>query len=230
MAWIVLSCAGRHPASLRDMRGFTLIEVLLATALLAAGLALAFSTIHGARVAVQRGEQLAQRNEHMRAVHGFLRRRVSSALPLGFATDPVSGQPMRFVGEPARMRFVADLPAYLGRGGPHLHELVVADADDGDLRLTVAFAMVLAGKTVPAQEPRPPELLATRLEQVRFRYRGLDAQNRPGPWTTHWRTVGHLPLQVAIEIVGADGDRWPPLIVALPQATSAAAGGARILP
>src|SRR3546814_13550154 len=53
----------------------------------------------------------------MRAVEGFLRRRIASALPIGFATLPDTGEQLRFVGEPTRMRFVADLPDYLGRGG-----------------------------------------------------------------------------------------------------------------
>jgi general secretion pathway protein J len=57
----------------RNVRGFTLIEVLLATVLLAAGLALAFATLRSATAMVQRGESIAQRNERIRAVEGFLR-------------------------------------------------------------------------------------------------------------------------------------------------------------
>ena len=45
--------------------GFTLIEVLLATVLLAAGLALAFATLRSSTALVGRGESMAQRNEHM---------------------------------------------------------------------------------------------------------------------------------------------------------------------
>ena len=41
-------------------RGFTLIEILLATALLAAGLALAFATLRAAGATAERGEALAQ--------------------------------------------------------------------------------------------------------------------------------------------------------------------------
>lgn len=69
-------------------RGFTLIEVLLATVLLATGLALAFATLRASTATVERGEALAQRSERMRAVEGFLRRRLASAQPIGFAIDP----------------------------------------------------------------------------------------------------------------------------------------------
>src|SRR5690606_33473967 len=61
----------RGGAAMRRTRGFTLIEILLATALLAAGLALAFATLRAAGATADRGEALAQRNEHMRAVLGF---------------------------------------------------------------------------------------------------------------------------------------------------------------
>ena len=110
--------------------GFTLIEVLLATALLAAALALGFATLSAATATVRRGEQLAQANERMRAVAGFLRTRIASARAIGFMVDPDSGAPIRFVGTPERMRFVADLPDYLGRGGPYEHTLrVVRDGE-----------------------------------------------------------------------------------------------------
>lgn len=197
--------------------GFTLIEVLLATVLLAAGLALAFATLRASTATVERGEALAARSERMRAVEGFLRRRLASAQPIGFATDTETGNTLRFVGEPDRMRFVADLPNYLGRGGPHLHDIVVLDDGDG-ARLAVSFAMVLAGETVEDDNARPPEPLVPDLRDARFRYRGLDAENGLTDWTDTWEAVDQLPLQVSIEIASAGGV-WPPLVVALPQST-----------
>jgi general secretion pathway protein J len=190
------------PASARQ-RGFTLIEVLVATA--------------------QRGEQLSQRSERMRAVEGFLRRRIASALPIGFETLPDTGEQIRFIGESTRMRFVADLPDYLGRGGPHLHDVELFD--DGDAgRLAVSFTMVAGAQLLPERRPRPPETLAADLSEVRFRYRGLDEENAIGEWQDEWESPGQLPLQVSIEIADADGRKWPPLVVALPQAGAGSGG------
>lgn len=204
--------------------GFTLIEVLLATVLLAAGLALAFATLRASTATVERGEALAARSDRMRAVETFLRRRLASAQPMGFAIDADTGDVLRFVGEPDRMRFVADLPNYLGRGGPHLHDLAVLDDGDG-LRLAVSFAMVLAGETVEEAEPRPPEPLVPDLRAARFRYRGLDAENRLGEWSDRWEAVDALPLQVSIELDSAGAGVWPPLVVALPRSTGGAGSG-----
>jgi general secretion pathway protein J len=198
--------------------GFTLVEILLATVLLAAALALAFATLRASTATVQRGEALAQRSEHMRAVDGFLRGRLAGARFLGFEVDDASGLPLRFVGEESRMRFVADLPDYLGHGGPYVHELFAEEDGDG-VRLMLALQVQQPlDVTMPLdpREQRPPELLAGDLESVRFRYRALDADGRLGEWQVQWQTPERLPLQVEVAIRDGRGVDWPTLRVALP--------------
>ncbi len=207
----------RRPNARAGHAGFTLIEMLVATVLLAAALTLAFATLRAASNAAARGEAQAARNERMRAVEGFLRRRIASALPIAYDVDTRTGIPARFMGEPDRIRFVADLPAYLGRGGPHVHDVDVVETRGG-LRLQVQFAVVVANKVIEERDPRPPELLAGGLREVKFSYRALDQQNRLGEWQERWEQVDRMPLQVRIEIVDDRGDRWPPLVVSLPQA------------
>lgn len=203
----------------RGAAGFTLIEILVATVLLAAAMTLGFATLRAASAAATRGEQQSQRNERMRAVEGFLRRRIASALPISYDVVEGNGSPIRFTGGPDRIRFVADLPAYLGRGGPHLHDITVVEDGDG-LRLQIEFAVVLANEVNAERSPRPPELLAGGLREVTIRYRALDAQNRIGDWEDTWEQNDRMPLQVRIDIVDGTGDRWPPMVVSLPQAAS----------
>ena len=207
---VISRATGRH-----SQRGFTLIEILLATMLLAAGLALGFATLRAATATVDRGEAIAERSERMRAVQGFLRRRLASATPIAFAIEDDSGRMVRFIGEPERMRFVADLPDYLGRGGPHLHDVAVLD--DGGRRLAVSFAMVLAGQTVEDRDARPPESLVPDLVEARFRYRGIGEDGRLGDWSDTWEQVDTLPLQVSIELSSRNGGAWPAMVVSLPQ-------------
>lgn len=204
-------------------RGFTLIEVLLATVLLASGLALAFATLRAATGTAQRGEALAQRNEQMRAVEGFLRKRIGGALPLPFAQDPSTGEPRRFAGDESSLRFVADVPDYLGFGGPYLHEFSVEDGGDG-VRLTLALSMVQAGVPVEA-EPRPPEVLLEGMQEVRFRYRALLEDGSLGEWQPGWTEAGQLPLQVHVSVRDGEGRDWPGMVVALPLAHRDASRG-----
>ena len=202
----------------RRSSGFTLIEVLLATVLLAAGLALGFATVRAAGATAQRGEAIAERNERIRAVSEFLRRRIGGMQGLMFELDPQSGESRRFAGEAESMRFVADLPDYLGRGGPHLHALGVARDGDG-FALQVDFRMVLAGETIEGSRARPPEPLADGLRSVEFAYRGPGKDGKPAPWLYEWEHPEALPAQVRVRIVDAQG-AWPDLVVAPPAAGS----------
>ncbi len=202
----------------RRSSGFTLIEVLLATVLLAAGLALGFATVRAAGASAQRGEAIAERNERIRAVSEFLRRRIGGMQGLVFELDPESGESRRFAGEAESMRFVADLPDYLGRGGPHLHALGVARDGDG-FALQVDFRMVLAGETIEGSRARPPEPLADGLRSVEFAYRGPGKDGKPAPWLYEWEHPEALPAQVRVRIVDAQG-AWPDLVVAPPAAGS----------
>ena len=201
----------------RRAQGFTLIEVLLALVLLSPGLALAFATLRSSTAVVTRGEDMAQASERMRAVHGYLRARLASAQPIVFATDRGTLRQARFLGSPQRMRFVADLPDYLGYGGPYLHD-VVAD-ETGQLRVAFAVAQ-------PEASLEDVDLAARGLRVVRFHYRGLDADNRLGPWQDRWETSEMLPLQVKMEVEAVRGGRWPDLVVTLARSEGGAGGGA----
>ena len=198
--------------------GFTLIEVLLATMLLAAALTLAFATLRAAGATAQRGEAMAERNERIRAVSEFLRKRIGSAQGIVFDLDEASGASRRFGGEVQRMRFVADLPDYLGRGGPHLHELRAGNSGNG-VTLQVDFTMVMAGESIRERDARPPEPLADGLRSVDFAYRTLGKRGVPGPWLYEWQHPDALPLQVRVRIADAQG-AWPDMVVSLPLAAS----------
>ena len=140
----------------------------------------------------------------------FLRRRLASAQPLAFGQDEDNGGALRFIGEPDRIRFVADLPSYLGRGGPHLHDISVEGRGDG-AALAVSFTMVTAGDIVVEDRPRPPEPLVAGLTGLRIRYRGLDPETGDAEWFEAWDEHEALPLQVSIEIESAEaghGRRW----------------------
>lgn len=200
---------------MRTARGFTLIEVLIATVLLAAGLTLAFATLGAATKTTQRGERIAAHSERIRAVENFLRRRLEATRTVPFNFDTSTGAAQRFLGDSERMRFVADLPDYLGRGGPYLHDFAI---DEGGERITLSLNMVLAGQTIEEQEPRPPEVLVEGLKSARFRYRGYAPEGGLGEWQEEWENGEQLPLMVEVTISDADDQVWPPVIVSLPLA------------
>lgn len=195
--------------------GFTLIEVLLATALLAGGLALAFATVRSAMAISQRGEAIAVANERMRAVQDLLRRQLTQALRSPIERPDPAREPINFSGEAQRMRFVAEVPGYLGRGGPYVHSLAAVSVR-GELQLQLGLVMVQAGEQLPETPPRAPEVLVDGLRRVELRYRGIDAtRGELGDWQPVWEDTRRLPLMVSIRIEPLQGAAWPELIVTL---------------
>lgn len=205
---------------MRRQHGFTLLEVVLATALLAGGLLLGFAAVRAGTAAGQRGEARALENERMRAVHDLLRARLQTALPVPFAPAVDGRFPPRFDGGGDRLRFVAEVPDWFGQGGPYLHDLQVRREPGGqDLELVLALAPVRAGGTVAAPA-LPPERLAGGLAAVELRYRGLDRDSgQPGPWQAQWRWEEQQrpPLLVGVTVRPRQGPAWPELLVALPR-------------
>lgn len=201
--------------NVRGAKGFTLVEVLLATVLLAAGLALAFASVRSAMAISQRGEAIAADNERMRAVHGLLRRQLASMLRSPLQPLDPTIEPQYFTGEARSMRFVAEVPAYLGRGGAYLHELQVVP-HDGALRLQLGLLLVQDGEVFPERPPRPPEPLLDGLREVTLRYRGIDpATGALTDWQPQWQDTRRLPVLVAVAIVPQQGPPWPELVVAV---------------
>lgn len=199
------------------MRGFTLVEVLIATVLLAAGLTLAFATLGGASKAAQRGEAIASHSERIRAVENFLRRRLEGIRPVPFNFNQELGTAERFIGERDRMRFVADLPDYLGRGGPYLHDFTI-QGDGDQARILLDLRMVLGGQAIQESPPRDPEVLVDGLRTARFRYRSYNQEGRLGEWEERWATGEQLPLMIEVTLVDASGYEWPPIVVSPPLA------------
>jgi len=200
------------------VRGFSLLEVLLATTLLATGLTLALATLHAAQLSVERAERISAREEHLRAVSGFLRRRLSTALAVGFAQHPDSGRTLRFIGSPERMAFIAEMPPYLGQAGtsgPTLHEIALHHRPDGRAWLGIGLTSVPAGQPVADVSPRAPEVLVEDVRAFALRYRSRDLQGQPGEWSDAWEAVDSLPMQVEIAIT--TDEEWPLLRVSLPQ-------------
>lgn len=210
-------------------RGFTLIEMLLATALLAMGMALAFAALHSAMASVERAEGLADRTDQVRSVQQFLRRQLGAARPIPWQPPEASSEEERkpLIGEPERVRFAASMPGYLSFGGPYVQTLAVERGDKG-LQLVFEHAM-LAGDQVLDDVGQPPHALLEGIAEARFSYRGLDSQGELGDWQDRWEEVSWMPLMVRLELRMADERTyWPPFEMQLPLAFAAqpAAGNA----
>ena len=197
---------------MRPARGFTLIEVVIASSLLAVGLALVFASIRGATRATERSEVQAQREERLRAVQGFMRAQVTAALPIAYLFNPESGEASFFTVAPDKLEFVAAMPGYLSRGGPYLQTLELVPGKDGK-RLVFQHQLLSTDGPLPAE--REPVELFDGISDAVFEVRTIGQDSKAQPWQSQWQQSAQLPPMVRLRITFSDGSRhWPEFVVA----------------
>ncbi|MCE2943328.1 MAG: prepilin-type N-terminal cleavage/methylation domain-containing protein [Lysobacteraceae bacterium] len=205
-----------------NRRGFSLVELLLATALLAAALALAFGIVQGAARAGASAERLALHNDRLRTAQAFVRRQVADALPQPL--DPTEGIEALTLLEvaPDRLAFVGLMPGTLARGGAYVQVFRLVRGRGGQA-LVFEYRMMTPTGVLPPE--RPAEVLIDGLEDARFSVRGFGPDGRPEDWRGEWERPGQLPTQVRLEARFRDRRwRFPTMVVPLRYSLSGVVG------
>lgn len=182
----------RHP----EARGFSLLEVLSALALLSLLLLGVFYGIRTATRSVNTGSAAMERNDQARSLQQFLRRDLLQARALPWKLD-AHGNGVVFEGDAHGMRFVSPLPGYLDRGGPQLQALALVDDGKGGLRLELSSAPLAPGG---AGVSVAPEVLAVGMSGGSFRYYGREREGLDARWRDRWDIAGRMPELVSIAL------------------------------
>ena len=183
--------------------GFTLLEVLVALALLGFILvALAGGVRFGVR-AWQAEERRGAGAAELEAVHGLLRRMVATAQPLPLAGLGPPGTTLFFDGRSNEMSFVSDLPDAIGGAGPY--DLALELAEGG--RLVLRWRPHV--RPVPGSSPGPysETELMRGVAGLDLRYFVPATTEQAAGWLSEWRQPGALPALVRVKLRLAAGDR-----------------------
>lgn len=204
-------------------RGFTLLEILIAVTLLALLVTLAFGALRTAIRTTRSGEALVERTDQVRVVQEFLRRQLSHAMPLPFERLEDSGENRVFVADRDELRFVAPMPGYLARGGPHVQWLRIVDEGRGR-RLEFDHAQLNGydPDDPKGDSTREPVVLIEGFREGRFEFRALDEEGELAEWSGDWEDPQRLPLLVRLRLEFDDDSRqrWPDLEIPLLTATA----------
>jgi len=207
-----------HRRTIDAEAGFTLVELLIALALLAAIASLLVNAIAGARQALgvvdRRGAHAA-----VPAVQSVLRRLLVEARPSPDAPERID--PGRaFVGEPDKLSFVSSFVPQGQYGGLWRYEIAL-DASEGAAE---SNALVLTQQLVrPKSQATGEPLRTVVIKDVRalsMRYFGAETEDSAPRWQDAWRHPYRLPRLVSLDVtfVRGDGRPWTTLTVALPLA------------
>ncbi|WP_376697019.1 prepilin-type N-terminal cleavage/methylation domain-containing protein [Wenzhouxiangella sp. EGI_FJ10305] len=192
--------------------GFTLIEVLLAIALVSIIMAMAYGGFRASVRATSSGEEVIEQNNRLRVVQQFMRRQLMQTRSLVIEQFE-DGETVRFEGEGDRVRFVSPMPGYLSYGGPYVQEFRLERGPDG-LELVYYYAMLNGYEDGALRETTDGRVLMEDLGGGDFIFLDYEPDTGETFWTDLWEEPDRLPLAVGV-LLDLDSDRglvWPDLV------------------
>jgi len=191
-------------------RGFTLVELLAGIAIFA----LISGSLYGALgLSVKAFDSVSKRTDaeqKVRVVSGFLQRSLDQGYPLALVNR--NGWKLLYEGDAKSLRYVANLPGFLGYGG--LYEMIFSTHyNEGQLSLVLERRPLFIDKARgELRGELEKQVLMKELKTINFRYYGRGAEDENPQWKEQWRDAKRLPELVEIQITAADGDRWPAIM------------------
>jgi general secretion pathway protein J len=179
----------------RTDRGFTLLELLIALAVLGLIIALLTSGTRYASRAWQTQETQVDRENDLLALQTVLRAMIASG--------------SAFQGSSGSLAFTGTMPRGLQQSG--LFDMQLTTSGD---RLVLAWAPHLRPGATP--KPTTETELARGVVGLDLSYFVADDAHPPGVWSAVTKDQKHPPSLVRLGILLPDGDHrsWPPLVIA----------------
>jgi general secretion pathway protein J len=184
--------------------GFTLVEVLIALAIVGGVLAMALGAARVGLAAWRQGDARAEHLQHARSLAVLLDQVVGGAYP--YRIGAADAGRLAFAGEPERLAFVTTVPA-VTPAAPIAFVAVRLERSDGGLAVQQGV--------LPAREPfdeLTPALRDATVSGLRFRY----LRAKDGTWNDRWNGADEQSLPAAVEITLATArGPEPPVLVAI---------------
>lgn len=202
-------------------RGFTLLELLVALAVVALAASVAAGGLDVLGRALARERRAAEESRAIALAHERLRLELARALPLDWG--PPQRPLVAFVGEPERVRFVVAPPPYRAEAGLELVELALEGRGGARLLTLRRTALLRDGSGFARLDTVEPVPLATVAADRSFAYFGAREGRREARWWPDWPPSPRLPAAVRL---GGEAEE-PGLVIRLAIDTPIACLGER---
>jgi len=196
----------------KAQRGFTLIEIVVAMAILAAMMALLYSGLSFALRSWDVGDTVGRRIADRRIGENYLRRELSELFPMRWK-DPMT---LKFAFDGARqsLRFVSARPPDVTLGGLSLVGLQVEPGPNRAPNLVMRRAMPDdAAKDFGPLDQAKPTILLEDVSGVTFAYFGSENDFTDPKWYDTWTFPGRIPEMIRVSMRSGDGSAIPDLTV-----------------
>jgi general secretion pathway protein J len=194
-------------------RGFTLIELVVAMALLGTMMLMLYGGLSYALRGWDAGEANGRRVADRRIGENFLRRELSELFPMRWK-DPMVVK-VAFLGERNRMRFVSTRAPGITQAGIALVGLEVeqgANPRERDLVMRRAMPDDEAKDFGPLERAERNVLFAG-VDSVSFSYFGAENDFTEPKWNDEWTYPARIPQMVRMRVKMADGTAVPEMVV-----------------
>jgi prepilin-type N-terminal cleavage/methylation domain-containing protein len=196
----------------RRSRGFTLVELLIALAIVGLLLTIAFSGLRVALAAWTRGEDRAEAHQHVRAIAFTMARALGAAYPYRAAKSEAPEVVMLFNGTEQRLEFVTQAPP-LPLTTPVAFTAVVISLESGEEQ-----GLVVRERPLPNRDPFTQGEIVMRdpsVTSLTFKF-----QNEDGQWVETWdgQEMKAIPQGVQLSVgttVNGRTQTLPPISVSL---------------
>ena len=167
-----------------QLQGFTLLEMLVVTAILMLIMSASFGALSLGNRSFDAGISRANQTEHLRATADLLRRQFSQLVPIIHEFDGETAS--SFIGNDERIRFIAPAPQNGGAAGLFVYTISLQQSDDGQ-QLVLSYAPYDPGqKEFNYRSVSRDRVLIRSLSDVGFAYYGATDPNDNPDWHAEW--------------------------------------------